>query len=162
MNRLLIAAAVAFVALAGPARADERQDLIARIVEAQIGDYRARTGPVVEGLAVSMGADRANLTPEERAQLEAGLSRTLTQAVGELMTPVLADEERYSLEDLRAIHAFVSSPAGEKYASITQGIDMSSPALKAKIVSALLRNIEPNVLAKLVSASEAPRGRRGN
>lgn len=162
MNRLLIIAAVAFCALADPVRADERQNLVATIVQAQIGAYEARTGSVVEGLAVSMGADRANLTTEERALLEAGLSRTLTQAVGELITPVLSDHKRYSIEDLRAISAFVSSPAGEKYASIAQGIDMSSPALKAKIVSALLRNVDPNVLAKLVSAPDGPRGRRDN
>lgn len=154
MRTLAVLALVAFCACAAPgaARADERGDLITRIVEAHASDTNPALAPMVRDLATAMGAARANLTPEETRQLEAGLTRTLVQTMRDLFSPALNDPQKFSIEELRQIAAFVTSSTGQKWNGAVMNIDVSSPEAKSKVVASLLRNIEPALLVKLMAA----------
>lgn len=161
--RLLVKVLVAFafsVSLgAGVAQAGEREDLVKQIIDGQLLDNNSMVEDGVKQMAAGMGADRANLTPDERTRLEAGLRKTLIEALQSLIQPVLSDPAKFSMEDLRGIATFNASPAGKKWNGLASAADVTSPQARATIAASLFRNVEPALFAKLVAAS-APSGER--
>ena len=155
-----VAFAVVIVLGAGPASADERADLVKLIVDTQLVDNQPMINEGVSQMAQAMGADRAGLTAEERTRLDSGLRQTLTDIVRDLVMPVLNDPAKFSVEELRAVAAFNASPAGRKWTTLAGAADVTSPEAKTKILTSLLRNVEPSLLAKLFAASQPAPGAR--
>lgn len=156
-----VLAAFGLVLAVGGAHAGERDDLIKAILDVQFTENGPLVNETVKQMAEAMGADRAGLTADERSRLDAGLRKTLADALREVIQPVLADPAKFSIEDLRAVATFNVSPAGRKWNGISSMADINSPETRTKITIALLRNVDAALLAKLFAASpEAQQGRR--
>lgn len=136
---LLLALCAAAPASAQPANAEPGAEQLAlgrRMAEA--GDFNAIVGAMGEAQIERIAAAETALSEAERAQLRATARRVLANARGRLTAQVgLIYARRFTIEQLRAITAFLEGPAGRAYtgamprllpeiAQAMQGIDFAA------------------------------------
>ena len=153
MKKILIALAIGWALAAGPALADERADLVKDIATITLKSQEKQVTSVVPLLMKELGSESAGLTAEEKTKLKDGLTATLTEVVGTIITEALQDPARFNVDDLRQIKGFVSSPAGDKWSNVVSSFDAKDPKAMQLVLTSMFKNVDMAIFTKLAIAS---------
>ena len=159
IRRLSLLTLAALLAL--PAVADTKKDLAARVVALQASDY--------EGLGRGVAAQTAQQVLSAAGQALQQIPADKREAVGkdiqaevkkfhDGIAPMLADsarkigptvaqpllEEKFSEDELKAVIAFLESPASKKYRELGSQLP---PAISDKLVADTRAAVEPKIKA---------------